>query len=84
MLTVKVLGFGCFKCQRLEQETRAALAAMTPNILYEIIRVTEPTDRLAYGILSTPALVINEKVVSVGRIPKREQIVSWARELNAS
>ena len=38
----------------------------------------------AYGILSTPALVINEKVVCAGRIPKREQIVDWAVELNAS
>lgn len=77
MLNVKVLGSGCPNCQRLEAETRAALDAA--NIPYSLSKVTDYADIMAYNILSTPALVINEKVVSSGRIPKRQQIVEWAR-----
>jgi small redox-active disulfide protein 2 len=81
MLTVKVLGSGCANCQRLEQEARAALDEMQPHLSYEMIKVTDYADIMAYGVMSTPALVINEKVVSAGRIPKRQQIASWALEL---
>lgn len=83
MLTVKVLGSGCPNCQRLEAETRAALDAANPSIVYELVKVTDYADIMAYGVMSTPALVINEKVVSAGRIPKRQQIVSWALEFQA-
>ena len=81
MLTVKVLGSGCPNCKRLESETRAALDGANPSIAYEVIKVTDYADIVAYGVISTPALVINEKVVSAGRIPKAEQIVQWAREI---
>jgi small redox-active disulfide protein 2 len=77
MLTVKVLGSGCPNCQRLEQETRAALDSMA--LPYELIKVTGYADIMAYGVMQTPALVMNETVVSSGRIPRREQIVEWAR-----
>jgi small redox-active disulfide protein 2 len=83
MLTVKVLGSGCPNCQRLEAETRAALDAANPSIVYELVKVTDYADIMAYGVMSTPALVINEKVVSAGRIPKRQQIVNWALEFQA-
>ncbi len=83
MLTVKVLGSGCPNCQRLEAETRAALDAANPRIVYELVKVTDYADIMAYGVMSTPALVINEKVVSAGRIPKQQQIVSWALEFQA-
>jgi small redox-active disulfide protein 2 len=83
MLTVKVLGSGCPNCQRLESETRAALDGANPSIDYEVIKVTDYADIVAYGVMSTPALVMNEKVVSAGRIPKGEQIVQWAREMQA-
>lgn len=80
MLTVKILGSGCPNCKRLESETRAALDAAQPGFEYEVIKVTDYTDIVSYGVMSTPALVINEKVVSAGRIPKADQIVQWARE----
>ncbi|MCI0711753.1 MAG: thioredoxin family protein [Chloroflexi bacterium] len=76
MLTIKVLGSGCPNCQRLERETRAALDAL--SIDYELIKVTDYADIVAYNILQTPALVINERVVSAGKIPKRSDIVTWA------
>jgi len=81
MLTVKILGSGCPACRRLEAETRAALDAAQPEVAYEIVKVTDYMDIISYGVMSTPALVINDRVVSAGRIPKAEQIVYWAREL---
>lgn len=78
MIHVKVLGSGCPNCQRLERETREALDSA--SIAYELTKVTDYADIAAYGVMSTPALVMNEEVVSSGRIPKQDQIVIWARE----
>lgn len=80
MLTVKVLGMGCPNCQRLEAITRAALDSAQPEITYELIKVTDYMDIIAYGLLATPALVINDRLVAAGRIPTPGQIVHWARE----
>jgi small redox-active disulfide protein 2 len=82
MLNIKVLGSGCANCKRLEAETRAALDAA--GIGYELSKVTDYTDIMAYGVMSTPALVINEKVVSSGRVPARSQIVELARQSEAA
>lgn len=78
MLQVKVLGSGCANCQRLERDTRTALD--DAGIIYELTKVTDFADIAAYGVMQTPALVMNEKVLSSGRIPKADQIVMWARE----
>ncbi len=77
MIQVKVLGSGCPNCKRLEAETRAALDEA--GIGYELTKVTEYADIASYGVLSTPALVMNEQVVSYGKIPARSRIVEWAR-----
>lgn len=77
MLQVKVLGSGCANCKRLEQEARTALDGA--QIAYELVKVTDFADIAAYGVMSTPALVMNEEVLSSGRIPKPDQIVTWAR-----
>jgi small redox-active disulfide protein 2 len=82
MVTIKILGAGCANCKRLEQEVREALSGSV--IDYEIIKVTDYADIMAYNILSTPGLVMNETVLSAGRIPKRQQIVEWATRLQAS
>lgn len=80
MLTIKVLGSGCPNCKRLEQEVREALTGSA--IEYEIIKVTDYADISSYNILNTPGLVMNETVVSAGRIPKRSQILDWAKQFN--
>lgn len=80
MLTIKILGTGCPNCRRLEAETRATLDALEPAIDYELVKVIDFMEIADYGVLSVPGLVMNETVVCSGRIPKREQIVQWARD----
>ena len=78
MLTIKVLGPGCANCKRLEQITSKVVSDLAVEA--EIIKVTNYNDLMAYPILSTPGLVINEKVVSSGRLPTETQITDWLRQ----
>ena len=75
MLTIKVLGPGCSNCKALEQVTRKAIASL--GIEAEIIKVEDYAQIMQYPILSTPALVVNEKVVVSGRVPGVDQVTSW-------
>lgn len=75
MLTIKVLGSGCANCKRVEQIARKVIADM--GIEAEVIKVTDYNDIMSYNILSTPGLVINEKVVSTGRIPTPAEVTTW-------
>ena len=75
MLTIKILGPGCANCKRLEEIARKAATDM--GVEAEFIKVTAYNDILAYNILSTPGLVINEKVVSSGRIPAPSSVSAW-------
>lgn len=75
MLTVKILGSGCANCKKLEAVARAA--ANAAGLQTEFIKVTNHADMLAYDILSTPALVVNGKVVCQGRIPAQSDVAQW-------
>ncbi len=75
MLTVKVLGPGCANCKNLEALARKAIAGL--GVEAEVIKVTNHDDIMKYPILSTPGLVINEKLVSAGRIPSEAEITTW-------
>lgn len=75
MLTIKVLGSGCANCKRLEQIVRKIVTEM--GLEAEVIKVTDYNDMTTYNILSTPGLVINEKVVSSGRIPSPAEVTTW-------
>ncbi len=82
MLQIKILGSGCANCQRLERETRTALNEA--GLIYELTKVTDYSDIASYGVMQTPALVINDVVVTSGKIPKQDQIVNWANEYQTS
>ena len=75
MLTIKILGPGCANCKRLEEIARKAASDL--NVTAELTKVTDYNDILAYDILSTPGLVINEKLVSSGRIPSPASVAAW-------
>jgi len=75
MLTVKILGSGCANCRKLEAVAKEAAAEA--GVQAEFLKVTNMADIMAYEILSTPALVINEKVVCSGRIPTRAEVGAW-------
>lgn len=75
MLTIKVLGSGCANCKRVEQIVHKIITEM--NLEAQVIKVTDYNDITAYNILSTPGLVINEKVVSSGRIPSSAEVTTW-------
>jgi small redox-active disulfide protein 2 len=74
-MEIKVLGTGCPKCKRLEQ--LAHEAATEAGIEAQIVHVTKMDEIMAYPILSTPGLVINEELKSSGRLPRKEEIVAW-------
>ena len=78
MLTIKILGSGCANCKSVEAVARQAVASM--GVEAEVIKVTEYPDIMQYDIMSTPGLVINEKLVSAGKIPNEAQVVSWLAE----
>ena len=75
MLTIKVLGSGCANCKRVEQIVHKVVDEMA--LQAEIIKVTEYPEIMKYNIMSTPGLVINEKIVSTGRIPTSAEVTSW-------
>ena len=66
-MIIKVLGSGCANCQNLEHATRAALAEL--DLDAEVEHVTDPGEIASYGVMRTPALVIDEDVVLSGRVP---------------
>jgi small redox-active disulfide protein 2 len=75
MLTIKILGTGCPNCKKVEQIARQAVAQMAMEA--EFFKITDYGQIMAYPILSTPGLVINEKVVCSGRIPTEAEVSSW-------
>ena len=76
-MIIKILGPGCVRCQRLEQLTREVLNEL--GLTAEFDHVTEMNKIMAYPILSTPALVIDEQVKVAGRIPSKEEIADWLK-----
>ncbi|GEC94813.1 MAG: hypothetical protein RLZZ220_1114 [Pseudomonadota bacterium] len=77
MLSIKILGPGCANCRKLEQIAHEAVAAL--GIEAEISKVTDMQQIIAYDVLKTPGLVINEKLVSSGRIPTPQSVAEWIR-----
>jgi len=74
-MKIKVLGTGCAKCKLLYAEAQKAVAAA--GIAVEVEKVEKIDDIMKYGVMMTPALVIDEQVKASGRIPPASEIVSW-------
>ena len=74
-MEIKVLGKGCPKCQRVENLAREAAADLA--IEATITHVREMDEILAYDVMMTPGLVIDEEVKSAGRVPRKAEIQTW-------
>lgn len=75
MLTVKILGSGCANCKKLEAVAREAATAA--QLEADFVKVTDMRQIMAYDLLSTPGLVVNDKLVSSGRIPTVAEVQKW-------
>ncbi len=74
MLSIKVLGSGCANCHKVEELAKQAVSQL--GIEAQVEMVTDMQTIMRYGIMSTPGIVINEKVVSAGRVPALSQITT--------
>ena len=77
MLDIKILGGGCANCKRLEQITRKV--AEDNQIPAEFDHVTDYAEIMKFGVMSTPALVVDGKVLSSGRIPSEAEVAGWLK-----
>jgi len=75
MRSIEVLGSGCPNCRRLEANAREAVKMA--GVDAEVSHVTDPGEIAGRGVMSTPGLVIDGKVVSTGRIPSAGDIAAW-------
>ena len=73
-MVIKILGSGCANCQKLEVLARTAVEQL--GIDAEIVKVTDIADIMAYGVMSTPALVIDEELKLAGRVPSYDEVVT--------
>lgn len=73
-MDIKILGSGCVNCRNLETNTRAAIDRL--GIDATIDKITDPGEIVAWGVMSTPALVVDDEVVLAGRVPNVEQVAA--------
>ena len=76
-MEIKILGGGCPRCEKLEKTAREAANEL--GIDAQFTKIKNMTEIMKYDILETPALVIDEKVKSFGRLPAKEEIKEWMR-----
>lgn len=76
-MEIKVLGPGCARCDETEGIVRQALAEA--GIEAEVNKVTGMLDIAAYGVMGTPAVVIDGQVKCVGKVPTKEQVLDWLK-----
>jgi len=77
-MEIKILGIGCPKCKRLEELARQALEEV--GVEATVTKVTDVSAIMAYSIVNTPGLVIDEEVKSSGRLPQKAEIVRWIQD----
>lgn len=76
---VKILGSGCTKCNQLEAATKAALEQLGMDT--RIDHITDFSQIAAYGVMTTPALVVDGKVVSYGKVLKMEEVMKILQKI---
>ncbi|MFH0798710.1 MAG: thioredoxin family protein [Pseudomonadota bacterium] len=74
-MEIKILGPGCVNCQKVEKLVRDAVAEA--GVAADIEKVSDIIKIAKFGVFGTPAVVVDGKVKSVGKIPKKEEILAW-------
>jgi small redox-active disulfide protein 2 len=76
-MDIKILGPGCPKCQQAEKVVKEAVTEA--GVAANVEKVTDLMKIAGYGVFGTPAVVVNGEVKSVGKIPKKEEILAWIK-----
>jgi small redox-active disulfide protein 2 len=76
-MDIKVLGPGCPKCQQTEKIVKEAVAEA--GLTAKVEKVTDLMQIAGYGVFGTPAVVVDGEVKSVGKIPKKEDVLQWIK-----
>ena len=74
-MDIKVLGPGCPKCQQTEKVVKEAITEA--GVDAQIEKVTDTMEIAGYGVFGTPAVVVDGEVKSVGKIPKKQDVIGW-------
>jgi hypothetical protein len=77
-LEIKVLGMGCPRCEKLEQDLMSIMAEL--NIAADLEHVRDPIEIANYGVIGSPALIINGNVKAVGSVPPKNKLKEWLLE----
>ncbi|GAC21599.1 thioredoxin family protein [Paraglaciecola arctica] len=78
MKNILVLGSGCAKCKKTAEAIEKMAGQL--DVKATVTKETSPQVLMSYGVMSTPAVVVNEKLVHSGSIPNTETIISWLKE----
>ncbi|MBB1391655.1 MULTISPECIES: thioredoxin family protein [Shewanella] len=73
-MDIKILGTGCTKCQKLAEATKAAAQAL--HLDYQLSKVTDIEKIMAYNVMSTPALVVDEQIILTGRLASVDELMT--------
>ena len=77
-MQIKILGTGCAKCQKLEAVTHEVADEL--GLIADFEKVTDPGEIASWGVMATPALVIDDEVVMSGRVPSKADISAVLRD----
>jgi small redox-active disulfide protein 2 len=76
-MDIKVLGPGCAKCQQTEQIVKEAVAES--GLSASVAKITDTMEIAGYGVFGTPAVIVDGEVKCVGKIPKKEDVLTWIK-----
>jgi len=77
-MKIEILGTGCPKCKKLNELTKEVIQEL--DISAEITKVTNINDIIDYGVMVTPALVVDGNVKVAGKIPSKQEMTAWINE----
>lgn len=74
-MKIKVLGPGCAKCSEVERIVKEAVAESGKAV--EVEKITDMQEFMKYGVFSTPAVIVDEQVKAVGKVPSKKDVLAW-------